>query len=262
MSIGFQFDKDWQLHPLEGDTGQAFMGTRSTDKVFIKRNTSPFLAALSKEGITPKLVWTRRTGSGDTITAQEWLDGNVLTSNEVGNRLDVVRILRHVHSSESLKKMLFRVGGEQVSAFDLLCQYAENLPVELKHNLYLTRVFRFLEDHLPEYSTNEYCVCHGDVNHKNWLLSTEDRLYLVDWDSVMFGDPAIDVGTILGRYVPLKEWNTWLKAYGLKPTEDIMARIHWYSIMTQMLQIRRQYHKSYFKNMNQEILLLKKIFAY
>ena len=45
----FQLDKDWRLQPIKGATGQTYMGIKK-QKVFIKRNTSPLLAALSKKG--------------------------------------------------------------------------------------------------------------------------------------------------------------------------------------------------------------------
>lgn len=66
---------------------------------------------LSREGITPKLVWTKRTGNGDTLTAQEWLEGRLLTPNEIGQRNDVIDVLYHLHHSNSLKTMLTRIGG-------------------------------------------------------------------------------------------------------------------------------------------------------
>ena len=37
-------------------------------------------------------------------------------------------------------------------------------------------------------------VCHGDVNHNNWLLTEDNQLYLIDWDGAMIADPAIDLG--------------------------------------------------------------------
>lgn len=39
----FQLDKDWRLQPIKGATGQTYMGIKETEKVFIKRNTSPLL---------------------------------------------------------------------------------------------------------------------------------------------------------------------------------------------------------------------------
>lgn len=257
----FQLDKEWRLRPIQGDTGQAYMGMRDSEKVFIKRNTSPLLAALSKEGITPKLVWTKRTGNGDVLTAQEWLDGEVLSPAEVGRSRQVVDILYHLHHSASLKKMMEKIGGEKVSPFDLLEDYAKQLPEDLKQNQYLARVFRYLEDHLPEYDESEYVVVHGDATHKNWIYSG-DYLYLVDWDSVKLGDPALDLGIVLGHYVPFDDWSEWLTVYGMRPTQETVDRIFWYASMNFLHEIVRQYNRHDFKNMNKEILLLKRTFRY
>lgn len=78
--MDFEIDTGWKLLPVGGDTGQAYMGIRAEEKLFLKRNSSPFLAALSVEGITPRLVWTKRIGNGDVLTAQEWLNGRTLAS--------------------------------------------------------------------------------------------------------------------------------------------------------------------------------------
>ena len=260
MAADFQLDKNWSLYPVHGDTGQAYMGISETEKVFIKRNSSPFLAALSREGLSPRLVWTKRTGDGDVLTAQEWLDGHLLSPTEVGNRLDVVRILQHLHQSNSLKNMLYRVGGEEKEAFDFLSEYANNLPSELKKNGYLTRVFRYLEDHLPD--AVELRACHGDPTHNNWLLSESGRLYLVDWDATVLADPAADLGIVLGRYVPYRKWSHWLTSYGFSPEPENLERILWYAGINLLLRIKAAYVQQDFQRMNHEILLLKENFTY
>jgi len=76
--MDYKMDSGWRLYPIGGDTGQAYMGTRAEERVFLKRNSSPLLAALSVEGITPRLIWTKRVGNGDVLTAQEWLNGREL----------------------------------------------------------------------------------------------------------------------------------------------------------------------------------------
>lgn len=43
-------DKDLSLTPLKGNSGKAYMGTYPNgDRVFVKMNTTPILAALAKE---------------------------------------------------------------------------------------------------------------------------------------------------------------------------------------------------------------------
>ncbi len=259
--VDFQFDKNWSLQPIKGDTGKAYMGINDeAEKVFIKRNSSPFLAALSLEGIAPKLMWTKRTGNGDVLTAQEWLDGYLLNPQDIGQRQDVIQIMQHLHQSESLKNMLYRVGGVEKQAFDFLSAYAQELPTELKRNHYLMRVFRYLEDHLPD--SVEVQACHGDPIHHNWLVSDNGRLYLVDWDATMLADPAADLGAILGRYVPFDDWSQWLETYGIREPAKSIERIYWYSGMDFLQRIKISYLQQNLKQMNQEILLLKELFSY
>ena len=45
--MNLNLENGWQILPIGGDTDTAYMGIKSDQKVFLKRNTSPFLAALS-----------------------------------------------------------------------------------------------------------------------------------------------------------------------------------------------------------------------
>ncbi|HCM88399.1 MULTISPECIES: phosphotransferase family protein [Vagococcus] len=258
----FKFDNSWNLQPIKGDTGKAYKGIRDSESVFIKRNSTPFLAALSREGLTPKLLWTKRTSDGDVLTAQEWLDGRQLTPEEMSKSGEVIRILQHLHQSDSLKSMLQRMDGREKSAFDFLSDYALDLPDDLKKNLYLMRVFRYLEDHLPSFHPVYYTACHGDPMHNNWLLSTEDTVFLVDWDYSVLADPALDIGTILGQYIDIKYWDYWVAEYGATGEENIMDRVYWYAGINLLLQIKRSYLHYEREQMNAYIAQLKKIYKY
>lgn len=256
----FQLDREWRLRPIKGETGKTYIGTRDDDRVFIKRNTTPLLAALSKEGITPKMIWTKRTSDGDTLTAQEWLDGRLLVPEEIEARNDVIDVLYHLHHSPSLLNMLEKIGGKVVTPKQMFTEYEATLPAGLAGNAFLKKVHERLRYSIPVYARKNYTVVHGDVNHRNWLVSRH-YLYLVDWDSVMIADPAVDIGTILGHYVPLSGWSKWLLRYGIHATEDNLERIYWYALMNSLQEITRHYNRHDHKQVNQEILQLKRIFS-
>lgn len=258
----FNIDKNWNLQPIKGDTGKAYQGIKDSERVFLKRNSTPFLAALSREGLTPKLLWTKRMGDGDVLTAQEWLDSRQLTPKEMQESSEVIRMLQRLHQSQSLKSMLERMDGRKSSAFDFLSDYASDLPKDLKNNLYLMRVFRYLEDHLPAFRPSLYAACHGDAIHNNWLLSTKDEIYLVDWDYSVLADPALDVGMILGQYIEPDYWGLWLKLYDPIGSDDLEERVYWYALMNLLLQIKRSYLRNDHKQANLHIAQLKNIYNY
>jgi len=252
--MGFEQETEWKLHPLNGETGQAYMGIKNQEKLFVKRNTSPFLAALSLEGISPRLVWTKRVENGDVLTAQEWCNGRNLNRMEMhGHR--VAQILKKVHSSSILKKMLEKVGGKSTTPRDFLRQFHSDLSDEIKSHPTLVKALIYLEDNKDWIHSNvEYTVCHGESSHKNWLLSEEDELYLVDWDSVVLADPAFDIGQLLSRYISKNEWENWLNQYDSEYTSNFKKRIEWYSIMSLILDVKSEYNKSRFHHMNDALL--------
>lgn len=279
----FNFDSQWNLQPIKGDTGKAYKAIKDSERIFLKRNSTPFLAALSREKITPRLLWTKRTGDGDVLTAQEWLEARQLTETEMIENTEVIRILRNLHQSPSLKSMLKRIDGKEKSPFDFLCDYASDLPNNLKNNLYLTRVFRYLEDHIPAFLSVYYTACHGDTIHNNWLLTTDEKVYLVDWDYSVIADPALDIGTVLGQYVEPENWDTWLdsyeshtysqphetkfldlwhKNYEVDESSNLNERIYWYAGMNLLLQIKRSYLREDKKQVNVHIAQLKRIYNY
>lgn len=99
-------EKELTLTPIAGKSGKAFMGTYPDGgKVFVKMNTTPILAGLAKEQIAPQLLWSRRLPDGNVMSAQEWLNGEILTPNGMGKK-QVVHILTRLHRSRPLMTQL------------------------------------------------------------------------------------------------------------------------------------------------------------
>ncbi|ATO44069.1 phosphotransferase family protein [Loigolactobacillus coryniformis] len=258
--MDFDLDAGWQIQPAGGSTGAAFVGTRAQEKVFLKRNTSPFLAALSMEGISPRLIWTKRISSGDVLTAQEWLNGRTLSRKEMADTA-VAKLLARVHHSKLLKKMLQRVGGMTVTSDHFLQQYYLNLSSDLRSHPLLKQVLTYLIQNKPVFDPEQLEVCHGDLNHKNWLLSEQQRLYIVDWDDAMFADAAFDLSTVLCQYVPRDQWNRWLCDYGISSDNGIIQRIEWYGFLNLLLIVKRFYSEQRYHEMNQALLQLRELFT-
>ncbi|WP_373472124.1 phosphotransferase family protein [Carnobacterium alterfunditum] len=257
--MDFEIDSGWKLHPVGGDTGQAYMGTRAEEKLFLKRNSSPFLAALSVEGITPRLMWTKRIGNGDVLTAQEWLNGRVLTKKEMSSP-EVAKLIGRIHNSATLRRMLARVGGEVVTPKQLIQKYEEKLSLDLQDHPLLSVILKKLKSEVDLMSTVETKVCHGDIYRKNWLLSDQNRLYLVDWDSAMLCDPAMDVSMLLCQYVSKDSWVDWLEHYDTEMTEELKSRIVWYALMNYLLQTKKHHQDTWFHEMNKDIIMLQSLY--
>ena len=141
----------------------------------------------------------------------------------------------------------------------MLQNYCEKLPKEIAQNSFLQMVIRYLHEHIPLFDVRDACVVHGDVNYKNWIVC-QNYLYLVDWDSIMFADPAVDIATILGSYVPVASWSAWLLSYGIEPESDYMEKIYWYALLSILQEIKKNVLKSDYRQTNREIIQLKRLY--
>ncbi|WP_456273699.1 phosphotransferase [Bacillus sp. AK031] len=252
------FDQEWEIVPAGGATGEAFFAQCQEQKLFLKRNSSPFLAVLSAEGIVPKLVWTKRIESGDVITAQHWLNGRELNPVEMEEER-AAKLLKKIHSSRPLLTMLERLGKERFQPEHMLTELETGLDFDLISHPKVREALFFLQTELANITHDEYVVCHGDVNHNNWLLSDNNQLYLIDWDGAMIADPAIDIGLLLYWYIPEENWETWLSQYGVPLTDNLKLRMKWYVVSQTLLSIQWHKGKARFHEMNHWIEYLHTI---
>ena len=252
-------ESGWQLHPIGGETGQAYMGTRNEERLFLKRNSSPFLAALSMEGISPKLVWTKRIGNGDVLTAQEWCSGRTLHREEMHSK-SVFGIIRKVHHSQSLKRMLTRLGGRILNPSDFYNHTLFDLAPDLRTHPLIREAIGHLKRNMPvETSGDSKVVCHGDISHKNLLLSTENHLYLVDWDSVVIADPCYDISQLMARYVEPNDWESWLDSVQLSGSGVSEDKVYWYGLMNLLNDLKSNHKKQDYIRMNKDLIKLNTI---
>nr|WP_245628087.1 phosphotransferase family protein [Shouchella shacheensis] len=226
----------WHVLPAGGATGEAYLARHGDYQLFIKRNSSPFLAVLSAEGIVPKLLWTKRLGNGDVITAQHWVQGRELKAIEM-NAESTALMLSKIHNSSELLDMFMRIGNEPLVPSMMLGNMHLQLQLyEIKDEL-IEKGMDYLIKQVEQLGTYPYVVCHCDINHNNWLVDERDDLYLIDWDGATVADPALDLGLLLYTYVPEKEWEDWLHQYGVELNGSLRKRMHWYVVAQTISEI-------------------------
>ncbi|WP_018933613.1 phosphotransferase family protein [Gracilibacillus lacisalsi] len=228
--------EDWTIIPAGGSTGAAFYAQSNQKKLFLKRNSSPFLAVLSAQGIVPKLVWTKRLENGDVVTAQQWLDGKALNIEEMQHP-KVAKLLSKIHHSSELLDMLLRIEKSTILPDQMLVRVKQFVQGNkfARHSLTIYKAIKYLEERLLDVYYDQQVVCHCDLNHHNWMLSKNGELYLIDWDNARVGDPAMDIGRILQSYIPKQEWDQWLEHYGMENSRYLMQRMHWYLLVEEII---------------------------
>jgi hypothetical protein len=78
--------------------------------------------------------------------------------------------------------------------------YAENLPLfdRLFRDLGLSRVsFKWLREHVRGLQERPFCLLHADLHRENFIVDPDQRLWTIDWELAMLGDPLYDLATHL-----------------------------------------------------------------
>ncbi|WEV61021.1 phosphotransferase family protein [Streptococcaceae bacterium ESL0729] len=231
-----QTDENWQLTPIKGSTGNTFYGTLGSQRAFIKRNSTPLLVAVAKEEIAPRLLWSRRTPTGDTMSAQEWINGGVLTAKEMTDG-QINLVLSNLHSNKSLVDTFFKMGKVAYGPEELLDECLNLTLADESSNQFLGEVLGQMKDSIPAFDKALAFVVHGDINHKNWVKSDTGKIYLVDWETAMLTNPLVDVAHILSHYIPVSDWEAWLNHSGYVPSPDLFKEILWYGQLSFLRQI-------------------------
>lgn len=250
-------DNELTLTPLAGKSGKAYMGVYPDgERVFVKMNTTPILAGLAKEQIAPQLLWSRRMPDGNTMSAQEWLSGHILTPGEMISK-QIINILTRLHRSRPLMNQLTKLGHQMETPIDLLNNWAERAPGAIRQNHFLQDVLKDLRASLPNFREDQATIVHGDVRHSNWVATDSGMIYLVDWDSVRLTDRMFDVAHILSHYIPESRWQEWLVYYGYKYNRQVLEKMYWYSQLNFLCLISKYYENDDLENVNREIYALR-----
>lgn len=253
-------DEEWEIMPAGGLTGEAYFAKKDSKQLFLKRNSSPFLAVLSAEGIVPKLVWTKRLYNGDVVTAQKWLEGRELRPEEMQKQC-VADLLHKIHHSTELLHMLLRMGKKPITADDSIFTVEKRLhanqligtSIEIKDGL------NYLNTYLPIARQHKQTVCHGDMNHHNLLLADNNQLYLIDWDNAMIADPILDYGRVLNSYIPKENWKNWLKNYGIELDNQFLIRMYWYLIVDTLTYLSFHNERNESDKYEERLIALKEL---
>jgi thiamine kinase-like enzyme len=253
-------DEDWDITPAGGLTGEAYFAKKDSKQLFIKRNSSPFLAVLSAEGIVPKLVWTKRMHNGDVVTAQKWLEGRELKPVEMQHQR-VADLLHKIHHSTELLHMLLRLGKKPITADECIDSIEARLNSNnIRHaSLEIKDGLTYLNKYLTVARQQKQTVCHGDMNHHNLLLTDDNQLFLIDWDNAMIADPIVDYGKVLNSYIPKENWKNWLTNYGVHLDNQFLIRMYWHLIADALTFLSFHYERNEHDKYEERLVSLREL---
>jgi hypothetical protein len=156
-------------------------------------------------------VVLQRFIEGHTLKSPRRWSGRALPQSIVDQIVDLFREMAHVapnslHAARRCCGEDRAADGDTDGFLERLIHFAEehvyraNLPRfgALFEDLGIDDVsFKNLREHVAGLTPRPFCLLHADLHRENFVLDPEGRLWTIDWELAMFGDPLYDLATHL-----------------------------------------------------------------
>jgi hypothetical protein len=183
-------------------------------------------------GLTPPLLTAGQLVDGTSIIVQDAIDGRMPSRKDYRDHLEqFATAIKTFHQSPELQRSLPPVpsGSYNILAYQALEQLRRKWQV---HRALVPSVAGFIDESLDELGRQVHkfqgqgaVASHNDINQGNWLLSADDRLYLLDLESMSLDDPALDMGATLWWYYPPGLRGRFLKLAGYPDDAEFKRRM-------------------------------------
>jgi thiamine kinase-like enzyme len=223
----------WKFALPRGNGHETYFAHGGGHTYFVKIGASaPKYEILASEGLTPEVLSAGHLEDGAPILVQNYIAGKKPARQDYHAHLDkVASIIRGIHQNSRLQRILPPV------SFDDYREAALKALIHLRDrwDLYKPQVpneTAFVEDSLdrlaqiiPQLAGSGLVASHNDICNANWILTEDDRFYLVDLEAMSLDDPACDVGALLWWYYPPAMRQRFLEIAGYAIDQDFRLRM-------------------------------------
>lgn len=226
---------DWQIsHPPHGTGQETYFANGQNQELFIKLGGWVELYRVAAQlGLAPPVIASGCLADGTSILVQQRIHGHTPTRREFQCHLrQFASHLRTLHQSAQLQDLLPQRSSSQYQAvgLEMLAQVeqrwqmcASGVPAAAAG--YVNEKIDYLRDRMAQFQGGGLVASHSDPCNANWLVSDEERVYLLDFESMQMDDPALDLGAILWWYYPPELRSEFLAAAGCPDDADFRERM-------------------------------------
>lgn len=201
---------DWVFTTPHGHGQETYIARSGQEAVFIKLEAHvERYRALADSGITPPVLATGTLDDGVAILVQTAVTGRTPRWRDYRTHLEgFAAIIRRMHACPALQQILPPVTAQDYRQAALtflaaLHERWEKVKVLVPREADLVDYgLAILTEAAASLEGEGLVASHNDICNANWIITAEERLYLVDLESMSADDPAVDIGATLWWYVP------------------------------------------------------------
>jgi len=203
-------NQSWEFTLPHGSGNETYFAWCNGHKYFVKLGVQATkYQVVASIGLTPHILAAEYLADGTSVIVQPYITGKRPSQRDYHVQLEkFASVINQLHHSAEVKKVLPNVSSDLYRAAGL--ESLDHIKQKwVRHKSQVTEVADFIDeclDHLRRQVTNfqgtGLVASHNDICNANWLLSTDGQLYLIDLDSMLLDDPAVDIGATLWWYYP------------------------------------------------------------
>ena len=227
--------QSWEItHPPHGTGNETyFVQSNNGQSYFVKLGAqTDRYQVMSKLGLSPPIITIGDLEDGTSILVQQRIKGKKPSRKDFQLHLKkFAESIKTTHQCEQLKQILPSrastfykdVGLEILEEIEQRWKKCESqVPLFAE---YVNEKITYLKNQVDQFMDGGLVASHNDICNGNWLVSSDEKLYLLDYESMALDDPALDLGAILWWYYPLEMWEEFLQIAGNNDDESFRNRM-------------------------------------
>ena len=227
-------DRRWELVlPPSGRGHETYIAHSSGDSYFIKLGGHVArYQVMASLGLTPPVVASGHLEDSTSILVQPYVEGRCPSWQDFRHYLpDIATVVNSTHHSQALRDILPTRTSETYRDAGL----AAVRRVRHKWETYRDQVPSVadeVDETLDAFEREMQCFVgaglvssHNDICNGNWLITSDDKVYLVDLEAMSLDDPAHDMGSLLWWYYPPESRSGFLEIAGYQYDEAFRNRM-------------------------------------
>ncbi|HOU14934.1 MAG TPA: phosphotransferase [Anaerolineae bacterium] len=227
-------DQRWELIlPPSGRGHETYIAHSGGDRYFIKLGAHVArYEVMASLGLTPPVVASGALEDNTFVLVQPYIEGrrpswpdfrhylpNIAAVVNATHHSQALRATLPAHTSETYKDVGLAAAGRVRHRWELYRDQAPSVANEVDETL------DALEQAIQDFVGAGLVSSHNDICNANWLITADDKVYLVDLEAMSLDDPAHDMGSLLWWYYPPETRPGLLKIAGYRYDDAFRNRM-------------------------------------
>ncbi|MDO9084782.1 MAG: phosphotransferase [Anaerolineaceae bacterium] len=223
----------WEFTNPEGYGNETYFAWRGKNVFFVKLGSHVArYQVIASIGLTPTILSNGFLEDGTSIMVQKYIDGRTPTRRDYQTHLkDFTTAIKKVHHNPQIKQTLPEVSTDQFSTIGL--QVLDKIQTRWEEFKSLVpgtsdlvdEGIAQLRENVKKFRGDGLVASHNDICNSNWIITPDDKLYLIDLDSMSIDDPALDIGATLWWYYPPEMRQEFLEIFGYADDNEFKTRM-------------------------------------